>query len=713
MRNNVNVSVVNLCINTTIKPQFWQLTMSTNRRRLSRHDDVDSTFEELKDEAEETDASSHSRGTLKDYKTKYYEIVRWLKRKQCNDALNTPRTEIDFSGFNALHLKAFLQTKKMVDLTGQVVQDYKHNLDKYRSAIKFYRVKNTVDDNALNKHSRYETSMKKYFSAIAKREALLVRQGRLVKRKGQKHMSASIYKYFCEVALGATQIYLHVFCIFMWASVGRSDNIQTTNLSHFGVYEDAITVDFPMSKGDNEGVRDHTLHFFSNPDDHRTCFFFALGMYFLNSKAFPDGNLFTGSKTKAKTFICCMKRLVPNEYLTKWVGYGWEYLNNHAWRKGVMSYLTGGVEDPPPQVNLDCRAGHFPHEIKEVYYAGGQPGDQQIGQLASGKRIGTAQMYQLCPYFKDPESAVIKDILPVVFEWYEDSSMPVGFEAVARRALASVVWHLKVGKFQVEYPDHAVLLESPLMEGSILQRLISELGDHTVVNNSDSSSVEDVSFGTIDKKPELTGIFFRDRRMARVEKNTDPQTMGKLMRENMGGGGNSAVVLERLESNHRQMNLRMDQIESRFSTAYGAVSPPTSEEMPMFKHADGLLYKVPEDFVLPSDYVLPAFKKWLVGDKKQKVGPFRNIFAADIPRSSEILKKARKRLSDWRFVMCYYESKLDDIDGLQWRDNFNFVARRYIIHEVRKLAPLCKTGSTPTLITVRTVAAKLRKFVKK
>ena len=58
-------------------------------------------------------------------------------------------------------------------------------------------------------------------------------------------------------------------------------------------------------------------------------------------------------------------------------------------------------------------------------------------------------------------------------------------------------------------------------------------------------------------------------------------------------------------------------------TERNAVSPPTSEEMPMFnKHADGLLYKVPEDFVLPSDYVLAAFKKWLVGNKKQKVGPF-------------------------------------------------------------------------------------------
>jgi hypothetical protein len=159
---------------TTTTTTTTNAATTTNSRRLSRLDDVDSTFNDLRDEAEETDASSHAPGTLRDYKTKYNEIVRWLKRKNVRDALNTPKTEIDFSSFKAIHLKAFLQTKKMIDLTGTMVQDYKHNLDKYRSAIKFYRVKNTVNDAALSKYSRYETLLKKYFSAIAKREAKLV-----------------------------------------------------------------------------------------------------------------------------------------------------------------------------------------------------------------------------------------------------------------------------------------------------------------------------------------------------------------------------------------------------------------------------------------------------------------------------------------------------------------------------------------------------------
>ena len=51
----------------------------------------------------------------------------------------------------------------------------------------------------------------------------------------------------------------------------------------------------------------------------------------------------------------------------------------------------------------------------------------------------------------------------------------------------------------------------------------------------------------------------------------------------------------------------------------------------------------------PKDFILPGFKKWLVGDKQQKVGPFKNLRAPDIPRSSASLKSARKRLSDWQW----------------------------------------------------------------
>ena len=59
---------------TTTTTTTTNAATTTNSRRLSRLDDVDSTFNDLRDEAEETDASSHAPGTLRDYKTKYNEM---------------------------------------------------------------------------------------------------------------------------------------------------------------------------------------------------------------------------------------------------------------------------------------------------------------------------------------------------------------------------------------------------------------------------------------------------------------------------------------------------------------------------------------------------------------------------------------------------------------------------------------------------------------
>ena len=560
--------------------------------------------------------------------------------------------------------------------------------------------------------------MKKYFKAIANREAKLKSDGKLPMKLGQKHMQKSIYDLFLKKAI--VKPYCWVFCALMWASFGRSVNIATTNLSHMGVFEDALTIQFPKSKSDTIGAREHVLHFYSNPYDYQSCLFFAIGVYFLQMKALVGGRLFQGGQSKGKAFIVVMKKLIPEKYLVDLVGYGWQNLNNHSWRKGTMSYITGGVEYPPPQVNIDFRAGHFPNDVKEVYYHSGQAGDQRIGQDVSGKKLGTNEMYTLCPYFKNPNSKVVKELLPVVFEWYEPDKLPDGFEAVARRILASVVWHLSQGHFQKDYPSHDVLMESPLFEGDRLKRLADELGDHFTVNDFNNGTAEETAYNDteecsdniIDAKPSLTGVGYRDRRMTSIEKNTSESHLRKIVREESGNNANHAVLLEHITSFTERVSQQMKQMEARISLSYGHnISAPVNDCMPTFKHDDGKEYLVPEDFKFPTCTILPAFKSWFfTGDSKSKVGRFKNLSVNDIPTKNATLQNARKRWSDWRYVMSYYSQVLDKVPDLNWRENFDYKARRIIIHEVQKLAPLCKTGNIPTLLSVRTLAAKLRKL---
>ena len=260
-------------------------------------------------------------------------------------------------------------------------------------------------------------------------------------------------------------------------------------------------------------------------------------------------------------------------------------------------------------------------------------------------------MDTLCPYFKNPESKVVKELLPVVFEWYDADNLPDGFEAVARRILASTVWHLSQGRFQKDYPSHEVLLESPLFEGDRLKRLADELGDHFTVNNfSDGTAEETADNDTecsdkiIDAKPSLTGVGYRDRRMASIEKNTSDVYLRRIVREESGNNANHAVLLERLGTFEERVSQQMRQMQSRISISYGhTISAPVNECMPTFKHDDGKEYLVPEDFKFPTCTNLPAFKSWFfTGDSKSKVGRFKNLSGNDIPTKNATLQNARK-----------------------------------------------------------------------
>ena len=98
-------------------------------------------------------------------------------------------------------------------------------------------------------------------------------------------------------------------------------------------------------------------------------------------------------------------------------------------------------------------------------------------------------------------------------------------------------------------------MESPLLEGDRLQRLVQELGDHFTVttfrncdkNNDDTAeeSEESDKDRIIDVKPSLTGVVYRDRRMARIEENTSEQRLRKIVREESGNNSNNAVLLQR------------------------------------------------------------------------------------------------------------------------------------------------------------------------
>ena len=111
-----------------------------------------------------------------------------------------------------------------------------------------------------------------------------------------------------------------------------------------------------------------------------------------------------------------------------------------------------------------------------------------------------------------------------------------------------------------------------------------------------------------------------------------------------------------------------------------------------------------------AQFYLHSSRGFLQGTAKAKLDDLKIYLEMIYQPRMQRYRMPEKRWSDWRHVMSYYAQVLDKVPELNWREYFDYKARRIIIREVQKLAPLCKTGTIPTMLSVRTLAAKLRKL---
>ena len=70
----------------------------------------------------------------------------------------------------------------------------------------------------------------------------------------------------------------------------------------------------------------------------------------------------------------------------------------------------------------------------------------------------------------------------------------------------------------------------------------------------------------------------------------------------------------------------------------------------------GKFHFVPEDFHLPKGSVVEAWRNWCMGDERLGYPPFKSLRPDDFSN-----KNARKRLSDYRFMMMQIEQKASDL----------------------------------------------------
>lgn len=109
-------------------------------------------------------------------------------------------------------------------------------------------------------------------------------------REGKEAISFEGYVALCKIMYQMEpvghrntwpeSIFANLYLRLQFATIGRTDNIETLMLSHFDWDQDAFTILFCSTKADKDGTRtNERKHIYANPFQPEICCMLSLAIY--------------------------------------------------------------------------------------------------------------------------------------------------------------------------------------------------------------------------------------------------------------------------------------------------------------------------------------------------------------------------------------------------------------------------------------------------
>jgi len=243
-------------------------------------------------------------------------MVRWWVKMKLTQPLQASDHEYNVDGWwfkwNNIHLlvapmKWFLGSKTRTLICGDVVNESKSNLGKFRTAIAHFLKRAISQDNLVIDASRiqtYEMAIKTHFDSFKKEEQELKRDGKMSLQKGGAIFSEDYYLQVCKDLLIKNKPQSALINISGLHTAGRMGNIGQQATSHFELVGDAITIQFPITKTSKMSEGALPLHFYGNPDklEEDINLAYANHCLCLTSGPDPNGRIFPGGNRPENTF---------------------------------------------------------------------------------------------------------------------------------------------------------------------------------------------------------------------------------------------------------------------------------------------------------------------------------------------------------------------------------------------------------------------------
>ena len=372
-----------------------------------------------------------------------------------------------------------------------------------------------------------------------------------------------------------------------------------------------------------------------------------------SGRLFPGGNQYD-------RFMDCLHRIIDkhqDEFYSLGISAG--DLGSHSARKGACSYASAGSTVSPPIVSICLRAMWSMGQVKERYLQYEKAGDQYLGRVVSGLDVNSVAFAVSPPFFDVNEEMRVQ--IDALLKGYlvGGELLPAGVYQIFHYCFASLCYHheflastlhqkskLQASPFFSAMPQYAKssatikfpwekTASTPIFTG--IPPHISLLAQVEQLKLELAKNRDDVLAGF---KAEL------DNRQIGSQNYFDKETvcaliteMHKDMTSRFDNFGQNAANMVRECSGVddvilQQMSGGAGDTEEAESTIT-MVGQSGTHKFQVFFGKDGVISRVPADFVFPEMTLCTLITFWFCGNPRKKIVPLRMISAREIANVKE------------------------------------------------------------------------------
>jgi integrase len=256
-------------------------------------------------------------------------------------------------------------------------------LNRYRSALQWYlKVQN------LTLPQEDEEELSAYFRGTKKREQREKQSGVRDMREGKAEIPFRLYILLAQYWWSVEDYFSLLYLLLTWNLGCRTNNTEGIRLRHISWYEDALQIEFGVTKSNQEGERLEKRLIFANSDSPFICPVLVLAI-FLGLRTLElseDEKLFDGGNQASRFQKSLTEALTNAKVKDCLTSYGLlnDDIGAHSIQKGAGTYLsTGGTQGPNP-VAICLRMSWTLGNTKERYLFTSPSSDAYCGRILSG-----------------------------------------------------------------------------------------------------------------------------------------------------------------------------------------------------------------------------------------------------------------------------------------------------------------------------------------